>query len=111
MIGVVTLGDDNIISSFQYTSDFVKKGIEIAPLTIPLRLKPYRFPDLSHGTFHGLPGLLAESLSDKFGTILIDTWLSSKGQSPCDLMPFSAYVTLETAVQERSNFHLLPVLR
>jgi serine/threonine-protein kinase HipA len=84
MIGVVALGDDNIVSSFQYTSDFVKNGIEIAPLTMPLRLKPYCFPDLSHGTFHGLPGLLADSLPDKFGTILIDTWLASKDHSPDD---------------------------
>jgi serine/threonine-protein kinase HipA len=83
-IGVVALKDDSVIPSFQYTSDFVKSQIEIAPLTMPLRLKPYRFPELPRAAFHGLPGLLADSLPDKFGTILINAWLMSKGHSPDD---------------------------
>jgi serine/threonine-protein kinase HipA len=32
-------------------------------------------------TFHGLPGLLADSLPDRFGNALIDAWLARQGRS------------------------------
>ena len=40
----------------------------------------YTFPDLPLGTFRGLPGLLADSLPDKFGNALIDAWLATQGR-------------------------------
>ena len=42
----------------------------------------YTFPDLSRESFHGLPGLLADSLPDRFGHALIDTWLATQGRTP-----------------------------
>ena len=33
-------------------------------------------------TFHGLPGLLADSLPDRFGNALIDAWLATQGRTP-----------------------------
>ncbi len=36
-----------------------------------------------HGkTYYGLPGLLADSLPDKFGHVLIDAWLATQGRQP-----------------------------
>jgi serine/threonine-protein kinase HipA len=49
---------------------------------MPLSRRVYRFPELSRPTFFGLPGLLADSLPDKFGTALIDAWLASEGRQP-----------------------------
>jgi serine/threonine-protein kinase HipA len=40
------------------------------------------FPALPPGTFHGLPGLLADSLPDRFGNTLIDAWLATQGRRP-----------------------------
>jgi serine/threonine-protein kinase HipA len=40
------------------------------------------FPALPRNTFHGLPGLLADSLPDKFGNALIDAWLATQGRTP-----------------------------
>ena len=45
------------------------------------------FPELARETFHGLPGLLADSLPDKFGNALIDAWLASQGRLPESLNP------------------------
>jgi serine/threonine-protein kinase HipA len=42
----------------------------------------YVFPDLPRVAFHGLPGLLADSLPDRFGNALIDAWLATQGRSP-----------------------------
>ncbi|OHE88179.1 MAG: hypothetical protein A3G75_01815 [Verrucomicrobia bacterium RIFCSPLOWO2_12_FULL_64_8] len=49
---------------------------------MPLGHRVYVFPELPLETFHGLPGLLADSLPDRFGNALIDTWLATQGRMP-----------------------------
>jgi serine/threonine-protein kinase HipA len=81
-IGAVSLEEDNEIAAFEYDPAFARSGIEIAPLTMPLSNRVYSFPELSRGTYHGLPGLLADSLPDRFGNALIDAWLATQGRTP-----------------------------
>jgi serine/threonine-protein kinase HipA len=81
-IGAVALEDGEEVASFEYDPDFARSGIEIAPLTMPLAPGVYRFPALARETFQGLPGLLADSLPDKFGNALIDAWLATQGRTP-----------------------------
>jgi serine/threonine-protein kinase HipA len=81
-IGAVSLEDDRRDAVFQYAPGFLTSGIEVAPLTMPLAPQPYVFPGLNPLTFHGLPGLLADSLPDKFGNAVIDAWLASQGRRP-----------------------------
>ena len=57
-------------------------GREIAPLTMPLSDEIHSFPALPRQTFAGLPGLLADSLPDRFGNALIDAWLVQAGPQP-----------------------------
>ena len=86
-IGAVTWLEDRELAVFQYTPEFAGSGIEVAPLTMPLRETPYEFPALARETFYGLPGLLADSLPDKFGSRLIDAWLARQGRPPGSLNP------------------------
>jgi serine/threonine-protein kinase HipA len=81
-IGAVSLEDDRPDAIFQYDPAFLPSGIEVAPLRMPLAPAPYVFPNLNPNTFHGLPGLLADSLPDKFGHAVIDAWLASQGRRP-----------------------------
>ena len=81
-IGAVVLGEGDDIASFEYDPAFAGSGIEVSPLTMPLSTRVYSFPELSRKSFHGLPGLLADSLPDRFGNALIDTWLATQGRSP-----------------------------
>ena len=81
-IGVAALGDNADYVSFEYTPDFINSGIEVAPLSMPLSNKVYSFASLPFNTFHGLPGLLADSLPDRFGNALVDSWLASLGRKP-----------------------------
>lgn len=81
-IGAVVLGEDDDIASFEYDPAFAGSGIEVSPLSMPLSSRVYSFPELSRKSFHGLPGLLADSLPDRFGNALIDTWLATQGRSP-----------------------------
>ena len=87
LLGAVALGDGQQVASFEYSPEFIASGLELSPLTMPLSNTVYRFPELSRETFHGLPGLLADSLPDRFGNALIDAWLALQGRSPASFGP------------------------
>ena len=80
-IGAVSLENGRDVAAFQYDRDFAGSGIELSPLVMPLNERVYQFPALPRNTFHGLPGLLADSLPDKFGNALIDAWLATQGRT------------------------------
>ena len=82
VIGAVALDAHRSAAEFQYDPEFAASGIQIAPLMMPLSRKVFSFPELPVGTFHGLPGLLADSLPDKFGNALINAWLATQGRTP-----------------------------
>lgn len=86
-IGAVSWIDDREVGVFQYTPEFVKSGFQLAPIKMPLNEYPYEFPELSKETFRGLPGLLADSLPDKFGNAVIDAWLASTNQEKKSFNP------------------------
>ncbi len=81
-IGAVSLAEGDEVAAFEYDPVFAQSGIEVSPITMPLSRRVYTFPELSRKTFYGLPGLLADSLPDKFGHALIDAWLASRGRLP-----------------------------
>ena len=82
MIGAVSLDEGRDVAAFEYDPEFARSGIQLSPLTMPLSEQVYEFPALPPNTFHGLPGLLADSLPDKFGNALIDAWLATQGRTP-----------------------------
>jgi serine/threonine-protein kinase HipA len=82
-IGAVLLEDGARAASFEYDPAFATSAIEVAPIQMPLEAgRRYRFPGLNPESFHGLPGLLADSLPDRYGRALMDTWLASQGRAP-----------------------------
>ena len=83
-IGAVSWDEDRGVANFEYDPAFLRSGREVAPLTMPLATGIYSFPALARETFHGLPGLLADSLPDRFGNAVIDAWLAGQGRSPGD---------------------------
>lgn len=81
VIGAVSLERGARAAVFEYDPAFAASGIQVSPLMMPLSRRLYSFPEISEATFHGLPGLLADCLPDKFGNTLIDAWLSNQGRS------------------------------
>ena len=83
-IAAVSLADGQSIAAFEYDHAFARSGIQVSPLMMPLAPTIYSFPTLAPASFHGLPGLLADSLPDKFGNALINAWLATQGRRPED---------------------------
>ncbi len=86
-IGAISWLEDREIGVFQYDPEFQRSGIQVAPLLMPLREFPYEFPALAKETFKGLPGLLADSIPDKYGNAIINEWLASQGRTPESFNP------------------------
>jgi serine/threonine-protein kinase HipA len=84
-VGAVLLGEGARAAVFEYDPEFVARGIQIAPLMMPIMAeRRYSFPALSEESFHQLPGLLADSLPDRYGNALINAWLATKGEDAED---------------------------
>lgn len=82
VIGYLHLEEGKKFASFEYDRAFVRMGIEVSPIMMPLSNRVYVFPDLASTSFKGVPGLISDSLPDKFGHAVIDQWLASQGRTP-----------------------------
>ena len=93
-VGTIVPAPERDVFAFKYDRKFVRSGIEIAPLMMPLRDEPYVFGDLPRSEYEGLPPVFADSLPDGFGAGLIDRWMQEKGFSRSEISPLDrlAYV-------------------
>ena len=81
VIGYISMGHGERYARFEYDPAFVDFRIEPAPIQMPLvKGYIYQFTDLHPRSFHGLPGMIADSLPDKYGNKLIDVWLNQTGR-------------------------------
>ncbi len=80
-IGALSMQEGESVAHFEYSQAIIGAGIEPSPITMPVSRRVYTFPLLSNA-FKGLPGLFADSLPDKFGNKLIDSWLIKQGRNP-----------------------------
>lgn len=104
-IGAVSWLADRGIGVFQYMPDFVGSPFELAPIMMPLSANPYEFPGISRDSFKGLPGMLADSLPDKFGNALIDTWLAAQGRTASSFNPVERLCYIGTRGMGALEFH------
>lgn len=81
IIGYFLLDESKRFITFEYDKKFLEFGIEVSPIQMPLSNKIYQFPDLINTSFRGAPGLISDSLPDKFGNAVIDAWLASQGRA------------------------------
>ena len=86
-IGVVSRIDGAPCASFAYDDEFRESGLEPSPLMMPVGRNIYSFPALPADSFHGLPGMLSDSVPDKFGNAVIGAWLTAQGRLPDSLTP------------------------
>lgn len=87
LVGALSFDTDTGIGAFEYDGKFIKKGVELSPIKMPLSPQIYTFPALRYETFKGLPGLVADSLPDDFGNAVLNAWLASQGKAPETITP------------------------
>ena len=80
LTGALAYDPDTKICTFEYASEWVKQGVEIAPLKMPLSTRKYQFPGLNAETYRGLPAVFSDTLPDDFGNAVIDNWLARNGR-------------------------------
>ncbi|TQL47166.1 serine/threonine-protein kinase HipA [Homoserinimonas aerilata] len=73
--------------AFEFDPQWVRRGIQLAPILMPAtsRSRPFIFPGLPEATFHRLPPMIADSLPDKFGNAITDSWLATQGVAAGDV--------------------------
>ena len=91
LVGTLSLNNDRRTSIFRFDPDFVKKGLDIAPIQIPLnsvdilRVRTFIPEDeADFRTYRGLPEFVADSLPDSFGNRVINAWLVKQGRNVND---------------------------
>lgn len=98
-VGAVAWDAGQGAATFEFDPDWLERGLDIAPLMMPLSRARrgetrFRFPHLPRETFRGLPGLLADSLPDRYGQALIDAWLAGQGRNPESFNPVERLCTI-----------------
>lgn len=79
-IGSVALDEKFGYYVFAYTPEFARKGIEPAPLQMPVVPgRTYMFTDLPELTYKRLPAMLSDALPDDFGNALINRYMADQG--------------------------------
>lgn len=86
-LGAVAWDAQRQLAEFEYDPDFIRNGLPVSPVMLPLRSGIFSFPALKRQTFHGMPGLLADSLPDRWGNTLIKLWLQQQNRPENDLNP------------------------
>jgi serine/threonine-protein kinase HipA len=88
-VGAIAWDPSSGLGIFEFEPSFFTNKWDLAPLKMPLpeaRERFFSFSELRNSNaFKGLPGLLADSLPDKYGNALINTWLTRRGR-PSDSM-------------------------
>jgi serine/threonine-protein kinase HipA len=95
LAGAVRWDNEQQLAFFQYDPKFIDKGWDLSPIKIPISNGSviYSFPELRKGrsntvdAFKGLPGMLADSLPDKYGNKLINAWLVKNGRPENSMNP------------------------
>lgn len=94
-VGAVAWDENQQLASFEYEPTFKSKNIDLAPIKMPIdsRQQIFSFPELrptknsEFDTFKGLPGLLADTLPDRYGNQLINSWLAQNGRPENSMNP------------------------
>jgi serine/threonine-protein kinase HipA len=90
-VGAIAWDVDTELVSFEFEPSFLANKWDLAPLKIPIAdaaRRVFSFPELrGTTTFKGLPGLLADTLPDKYGNSLINAWLSRNGRAAESMNP------------------------
>ncbi len=95
LAGAIAWDEKRGFARFEFDPKFKKLNWDLSPIKMPINSSKtiFSFPELrkkidsEFDTFKGLPGLLADSLPDKYGNQLINIWLAQQGRPQDSMNP------------------------
>ncbi|MBF0431095.1 MAG: type II toxin-antitoxin system HipA family toxin [Fibrobacteria bacterium] len=75
--------------AFQYEPGFKKSGLNLSPINLPLDGKEVFINETEWKSTEGIPGLVYDSLPDRFGTNLLKIYFAEKGLTDKDIDVFA----------------------
>ncbi len=95
-IGRIGMQENEVRSSFQFNPDFLNQNklLNIFPKTGILRRTKHvqLFSQFDNETFKGIPPQFADSLPDRFGSIIFKAWLDNKVHQNISVLEQLAYI-------------------
>jgi len=104
-VGAVTEDEDGVVT-FEYDPDFSGAALEISPILLPLSIRgPIQLPELRRlEAFSGLPGVLADSLPDRFGNAVIRRYFEERGTPGLGMSPVQRLLYIGTRAMGALEF-------
>ncbi|HEY0892389.1 MAG TPA: type II toxin-antitoxin system HipA family toxin [Cellvibrio sp.] len=90
LVGALAWAPNTASATFEYTPEWGRTGVQIAPLHMPSQVdgtRIFHFPQLNRDTYKGLPACFADTLPDDFGNAVINAWLARNGRDPQSFNP------------------------
>lgn len=104
-IGSVALDPTYGYYVFAYTPEFAARGIEPAPLHMPVVADElYLFTDLPQATYQRLPAMLSDALPDDFGNALINRYMADQGIAARDITALDRLAYMSTRAMGALTF-------
>ena len=96
LVGALIWDKNKNVASFQFEPKFLRAGLDVSPIVMPLKKSSkdtvYQFLGNRNECFKGLPGLIADSLPDKYGNKIIDEWFAAHGLMGEEITPLDPVV-------------------
>ncbi|HEV7586631.1 MAG TPA: type II toxin-antitoxin system HipA family toxin [Longimicrobium sp.] len=87
---------------FEYAPGFLRSGLQLSPIHLPLRPGVHEGPPTP---FAGLPGVLGDSLPDGWGLLLMDRAFRQRGVSREAITPLDRLAFLGTRAMGALTYH------
>jgi serine/threonine-protein kinase HipA len=112
LVGALAWIPETGSATFEYTPEWMSKGVQIAPLHMPTQTsgpRIFQFPQLNPDTYKGLPACFADTLPDDFGNAVINAWLARNGRDPNSFTPLERL--LYTGTRGMGALEYAPAIR
>ncbi len=112
LVGALAWAPETGTATFEYTPEWMSKGVQIAPLHMPIQTngpRVFQFPQLNPDTYKGLPACFADTLPDDFGNAVINAWLARNGRDPNSFTPLERL--LYTGTRGMGALEYAPAIR
>jgi len=101
-LAVGTLAERERSILFEYAPDFLRSGLQLSPIHLPLRAGVHEGPP---APFAGLPGVFGDSLPDGWGLLLMDRAFRQRGVTREAITPLDRLAFLGTRAMGALTYH------